>query len=198
MTDAARDASALPHPLTLGDRVAIIGSSGSGKSTLARRLRDERGYAWLELDHVHHMAGWTPRPEGEARAEIAAFTDGEPRWVVDGNYAMYRELIWGAADTVVWLDLPRAVVMRSLLRRTLRRLVTREVLYNGNREPWSNLYSLDPERSVLAWSFTRHHAYRAEFLARIDDPRWAHLRWIRVRDRRELERLLTTGEASSG
>ena len=54
----------------LGERVAIIGSSGSGKSTLARRLRDERGYAWLELDRVHHMAGWTPRPEGEELATL--------------------------------------------------------------------------------------------------------------------------------
>ncbi|MEC7520231.1 MAG: adenylate kinase [Myxococcota bacterium] len=179
------------------DRIAIVGSSGAGKSTLARRLQRERGHAWLELDALHHLPGWRPRPEAETRARIAAFLERERRWVIDGNYAAHRAQIWSAADAVVWLDLPRHQVMRALLGRTLRRTLTREPLYNGNREPWSNLTSLDPERSVLAWSFTRFHAYRATYLAAMVDPTWAHLRFVRLRSRREVERLLETWPAPS-
>lgn len=33
-----------------------------------------------------------------------------------------------------------------------RPTVTRQVLWNGNRERYANLFSLKPERSILAWS----------------------------------------------
>ncbi|BAY66272.1 hypothetical protein NIES22_63860 [Calothrix brevissima NIES-22] len=37
---------------------------------------------------------------------------------------MVRDIVWGKADTVVWLDYPWNVVMRRILWRTLRRVVT--------------------------------------------------------------------------
>lgn len=44
------------------------------------------------------------------------------------------DLVPGHADTVVWLDLPRRVWLPRLLWRTVRRLVGRKALWNGNRE----------------------------------------------------------------
>ena len=55
-------------------------------------------------------------------------------WVVDGNYSVVRDLVWDRADTVVWLDLPRLVVVRRITTRSIRRVVWREELWNGNRE----------------------------------------------------------------
>ena len=56
-------------------------------------------------------------------------------WVVDGSYrGKLGDLVLEAADTVVWLDLPRRVWLPRLLRRTVRRIVLREELWNGNRE----------------------------------------------------------------
>ena len=75
-----------------------------------------------------------------------------------------RQLLGGAgnglgrADTVVWFDLPYAVVMARTIRRTVRRVVTRQELWNGNKEPWSNLYSFDPKKSIIAWAATRHRS----------------------------------------
>ena len=60
-------------------------------------------------------------------------------WVVDGNYSAVRDLVWDRADTVVWLDLPRLVVVRRITTRSIRRVVRREELWNGNRERWRNL-----------------------------------------------------------
>lgn len=166
-------------------RIVVVGSSGAGKSTFARRC-EAMGYARLELDGLMHQRDWKPLPEAEMHARIADFIARHDRWVIDGNYARHRKLIWSAADTIVWLDLPRATVMGSLLRRTLRRLLGREVLWNGNREQWTNLTSLDPEQSVLAWSWTRFASYRANYdqLMRSDD--FSHLSWHRVRTRQQV------------
>jgi hypothetical protein len=43
-------------------------------------------------------------------AEVTA-TEG---WVIDGNYSRVLDIVWARADTVVWLDLSRPVVMRRL------------------------------------------------------------------------------------
>ena len=74
----------------------------------ARARRRWRGLAGaldvrhVELDSIFHQPGWTELPDGEFRrrvgVELAA--DG---WVVDGNYAAVRDVVWAAADTVVWM-----------------------------------------------------------------------------------------------
>ena len=76
------------------------------------------------------------------------------RWFVDGNYSVVQDVVWDRADTVVWFDLPYVRVMARTVRRTLRRTVTREELWNGNKEPLSNLWSLNPERSIIVWAAT--------------------------------------------
>jgi adenylate kinase family enzyme len=102
-------------------------------------------------------------PDEEFRSQVAAFTAGDA-WVVDGNYfeIVTREVVWPRADTVVWLDLPRPLVMRQLVGRTTRRIVRREVLWNGNRESWRNLLRRD-DRNVLRWAWTSHQVNRERF-----------------------------------
>jgi hypothetical protein len=78
-----------------------------------------------------------------------------PAWVVDGNYSVVRDLVWDRADAVVWLDLPRRLVMRRVILRTLRRAVTREALWNGNREPMTNFSRLDPKVDIIRWTWVR-------------------------------------------
>lgn len=140
----------------------VVGNSGSGKTTMAARLASRIGAPHIELDAIRHQAGWVELPDDEFVAEVELRTRGS-RWVVDGNYAVVRELVWKRADSVVWLDPPRRVVMRRLVLRTLRRLVTRVELWNGNRERWLNLATTDPQRSVIAWAWTEHARYRATY-----------------------------------
>jgi adenylate kinase family enzyme len=161
------------------DRVSVVGNSGSGKTTFAAALARRMGAPCLELDSVFHQPGWVPLGTAEFRARVASFAAG-PRWVVDGNYSAVRDLVWSRADTVVWLDPPRARVIRQIVWRTLRRAMTRAELWNGNREPWGNFFRLDPERSVIVWSWTRHRVYRDRYLAAMADPACAHLRFIRL------------------
>jgi hypothetical protein len=44
----------------------------------------------------------------------------EPRWILDGAPYYADELVYAAADTVIFLDYPKPVVMWRVLWRTLR------------------------------------------------------------------------------
>jgi len=167
----------------------VVGCTGSGKTTLAVDLASALDAPHVELDAFFHQPDWTPLDDAEFRDRVAEATEA-PRWVVDGNYSAVREVVWGRADTVVWFDLPYATVMGRTVRRTVRRTVTRQELWNGNREPFSNLWSLNPETSIIAWAATRHKVYRRRYSAAEQDPRWDHLRFVRLRSQADADALL--------
>jgi adenylate kinase family enzyme len=143
----------------------------------------------IELDAIFHQPGWTPLDDDTFRARVRVLTEA-PAWVVDGNYSTVRDIVWERADTVVWFDLPYVQVMARTVGRTVRRTVTRQELWNGNREPWSNLYSWNPRTSIIAWAATRHGVYRQRYGEAEHDPRWARLRFVRLRSQREADAFL--------
>ncbi|GAA4566434.1 AAA family ATPase [Planotetraspora kaengkrachanensis] len=170
-------------------RVSVVGNSGSGKTTFARLLAGRLGAPHVELDSWYHQPGWEPLPDDEFRRRVAEFA-AQDTWVVDGNYSAVRDLLWARADTVVWLDPPRAVVMWQVVTRTLRRAATGAELWNGNRERWRNLTTLDPHESVVMWAWTRHRVYRDRYARAAASGEHAHLRFVRLRSRRDARRLL--------
>ena len=169
----------------------MVGNSGSGKSRLARKLAAALDVPYVELDAIFHQPRWVPLPDAEftARVEAAAAADG---WVIDGNYSTVRPVVWRRADTVIWFDLPRRTVMRQVVLRTIRRAVTREELWNGNREPWLNFFSRDPEKSIIAWAWTRHGVYRERWRAAAADPANAHLTFVRIGSRADARRIIAS------
>ena len=176
------------------DRIAVVGNSGSGKSTLARRVAGAIDAPHVELDAIYHQPGWQPLPEEEFRDRVRAAAAGE-RWVIDGNYSVVRDLVWARADTVLWLDLPRATVMRQLVSRTLRRGLLRMELWNGNRETLRNFIRRDPQESIIMWAWTRHHLYRERYEALAAAPEWAHLRFVRLTSPRDAATLVARLQA---
>jgi adenylate kinase family enzyme len=166
-------------------RVSVVGNSGSGKSTVAATLAERLGVTPTELDAINHQAGWTPLPVDEFRRQVTAVVEGDT-WVVDGNYSAVRDIVWSRADTVVWLDLPRWLVMKRVTTRTLRRVVRRRELWNGNRERWRNLFTRDKYESVILWSWTQHGKYHDRYAAAREDPANAHLHFVQLRSPREI------------
>jgi adenylate kinase family enzyme len=175
------------------ERISVVGNSGSGKSWLARRIAESIGVPYAELDAINHLPGWTT-PSSEAfLATVNSVTETD-RWVVDGNYraVVIEGPVWRRADTVVWVDLPRHVVIRQVVRRTVTRFVARRELWNGNRERLLNMLSWDPNKSIIRWSWTQHHKYRARYSRAMSSPDYAHLHFIRLRSRSEVISWLAT------
>jgi adenylate kinase family enzyme len=168
-----------------------VGSSGAGKSTLARALARRLAVPYVELDAFMHQPRWRQRPDDEFMEEVEKATSG-PAWVVDGNYQRFvvEGPVWRRADTVVWLDLPRRTVMRQVIARTVRRAVTREELWNGNREPISNFVSLDPDDNIILWSWVKYDEYVRRYLDAMADPRWNGISFVRLRSHAKARRWL--------
>lgn len=161
-------------------RVSVVGSAGSGKTTLAGALAEQLGVVHIELDALYHGPDWS-EPETEVfRARVVDALDAASEgWVACGNYAVVREpVLWPIADTVVVLDLPRGLVMRRVIARTLRRTLRREELWNGNREPIRNLYAWAPEQNIIRWAWVRHDVYRDRYRAAAKDPAHSHLDFV--------------------
>lgn len=178
-------------------RVIVVGIAGSGKSTLAARLAARLGVPHVELDALYWQDNWSPRPVAEFR-DVVELATRDGGWVVDGNYTRAHDVHWPRADTVVFLDYPRHLVMLRIVRRSLWRALARTVLWNGNRERWRNLLSRDPAVSVIAWSWTEHAAKRAQYRALMTDPRWSGLRFVHLTSPRAADRWLAACPASSG
>jgi len=113
-------------------RVLVAGRSGSGKTTFAGRIGELLGVPHTEIDSLFHGPSWTPRPDFRADVE-ALIASGA--WVTEWQYGEVRPLLAARADTMVWLDLPFRTSLVRLVRRTIRRRLRREVLWNGNVEP---------------------------------------------------------------
>jgi adenylate kinase family enzyme len=170
-------------------RVSVVGNTGSGKTTVAVAIARALGVPHLELDAVFHQPDWRPLERELFRDKVAQFVAGDG-WVVDGNYSAVRDLVWERADTVIWMDLPRHRIMRQLIARTLRRMVLRTELWNGNTEQLRNLYKLDPEQSILRWAWTQHHKYVERYGAAQHDPANLHLTFVRLTSRAQAARFL--------
>ncbi len=164
-------------------RISVIGTTGSGKTTVARRTAEALGVPHIELDALHWGPDWEAAPLETFRERVSDAIQGEG-WVVDGNYSNVRDIMWDRADTVLWLDYPFLGTFLRLLWRTLRRLILREELWNGNRESLTMMLSGD---SILLWAITSHPRYGEEYAQLMSDPEYAHVRFLRHRSRRETE-----------
>ncbi|MDA0165840.1 hypothetical protein OM076_36575 [Solirubrobacter ginsenosidimutans] len=165
-------------------RVAIIASaSGNGKTTLGRAVAARLGVRFVELDALVHGPNWTETPDEELRATLAPILR-EEGWVIDGDYGhKLGTYVLDAADTVVWLDLSTRVWFPRLVRRTGRRMLRGETLWNGNRESLRD--AVWGRRSLFGYALTQQPRRRREYPRRL-----AQLPVVRLRSPREVDRWL--------
>ncbi len=162
-------------------KVVVVGTTGSGKTTVARELAARLGVPHLELDAQYWGPNWSEPPKEEFRARVAEALVGDA-WVVDGNYSKVRDIVWGRADTLVWLDYPLMVILRQLIVRTVRRTVSGEQLWSGNRERFVSIFSCD---SIILWALKTYRRRLREYVELPRSPEYAHLSVVRLRSVRE-------------
>ena len=166
-------------------RVTIVGTSCAGKTTLARCLSHALDVPHTELDVLYWGPNWTPRPPEEFRSRVEAAV-AAPSWVVDGNYSVVRDLVWGNATTLVWLNYPFSLVFPRAVRRTFRRIITQELLFAGNRE---SLAITDPEW-IPWWVLRSFWRRRREYPLLFRQPEFAHLQVLEFTRPAQAERFL--------
>jgi adenylate kinase family enzyme/GNAT superfamily N-acetyltransferase len=173
-------AKTLPAP----QRIVVVGTSGCGKTVLARRLARSLRCPCVELDELYWGPKWTPKPDAEFRRLVAAAASA-PRWVADGNYGRLRDVLWPRATTIVWLNYSFPSVLLRALRRTFRRLVTREELWHGNSE--SLRRSFFSRESILLWVISTFHLRRNELAGLRASGKYPHLSWVELRRPQDAE-----------
>ena len=152
-------------------RVIVIGSGGAGKSTLARALGQRLGLPVVHLDAQFWQAGWKER-QREDWLEWQRKALLEPCWIMDGNFGGTLEVRLAAADTVIFLDLPRALCIARVVWRWLR--------YWGRTRP--DMAADCPEKLDLKflrwiWNYPRNNRPSIlEKLARLEGRRVVRLR----------------------
>ena len=175
----------------IGRRILVIGNSCSGKSVLGELLAAVLGLKFVELDALNWEAGWVglneKNPE-ELERRIRDATDGD-EWVVAGSYIRFSQRVfWPRLETVVWLDLPMPQLVWRMLIRSWRRWRSKELLWGTNYEKfWPQLMVWRGEDSLLWWIVTQHRRKRCRMLAYQADPRWRHIRFVRLRSSAEVE-----------
>lgn len=144
-----------PTPPPGPSRVLFYGVTGSGKSSAARAYAARTGLPEYSADDdIGWLPGWQ-QPGDDEQREAAARIAALDEWVLDSAYGVWRDLIVPRAELIVGLDYPRWLSLLRLVRRSIRRVVAKEEVCNGNRETLRRLFAKD---SIIAWhfrSFTR-------------------------------------------
>ncbi|MGX9883098.1 adenylate kinase [Streptomyces sp. NPDC002276] len=163
------------------ERILVVGATGAGKSTLAREASDRLQLPYHEMDALYFTGpDWAVN---EHLTDDVLRLTAEPRWIIDSiGSPEVRDLLWELADTVLWLDYGRRVIMPRVLRRSLWRTVTRERVFGGNRETWAGWLSRE---HPVWWAWSQHAGRRAEIERRMNDPHFAPLSTLRFAQPRE-------------
>ena len=171
-------------------RIVIAGTSGAGKTTLARQVGEKLGLPHTEIDALFHGPDWTPRPEFQADIEELV---QQERWVTEWQYPAARPLLAAHADTLLWLDYPRALIMWRVVKRTLKRWATREELWNGNREPglW---HAFTHKEGIARWAWETYEL--TEERVRQLEASGAQIDIVRLRSPRQASAWLQRAQAA--
>lgn len=138
---------------------------------------------------------WTEPPVEAFRERVARALLGEA-WVVDGNYSKVRDIVWRRADTLIWVDYPLWLILWQLARRTMRRIVTQEELWSGNRERIRT--GVLSRNSLFVWALQTYRRRRRDYAALPRRPEYAHLQVVRLRSPRQTDAWLAALAVSGG
>ncbi len=173
----------------LHHRIVVVGTTSSGKSTLAENLAQIIGADFIELDALHWDPEWVEAPNDVFRARVETAINSIS-WVVAGNYHIVRDMIWRRAECVIWLDYPFHIVFWRLFKRTIRRAITQEELWNGNREKFWGHLKLWSDESLFHWLFKTYWRRKREYPSLFTLPEHTHLKVIHFSTPRETEEWL--------
>ncbi len=165
---------------------------------LGERLGTILGIPVVELDALFHRPGWEPTAVDEFREKVVgALGAGHGSWVCVGNYtSMVGDIVLPRADTIIWLRLPFRLTFWRLLKRTVTRAWSRELLWGTNRESWRK--SFLSRDSILWWAINQRKAHYDSISRRLQEVE--HGKIVELQSDREVEEFVASmaSEDTSG
>jgi len=125
----------------MNNKFFIVGSGGAGKSTLASILSEQQGIPSFELDQLFWNDAWVVA-DADVFQNRVSLVVSQSQWILDGNYrGTVFNKVYSAADTLVWVNFPRRVVVYRCAVRALRMLVLRRKFYGKDLPPtiWGSI-----------------------------------------------------------
>ncbi|MDW5500928.1 hypothetical protein R6Y99_14140 [Pseudomonas lundensis] len=172
-------------------KINVVGTSGSGKSTVARQLAEKLALPHIELDPLFWRPDWQGTPDDEFLARVAqVLAEGANGWVLDGNYSRTKAIKWRHVDWVVWVDYGFCRTLFQAMRRAATRAWSGNELWagTGNRESFRrSFFSRD---SVVLWTIKTYRKNQVDYLADMNNPKYQHIRFIRLRSPEQTERFM--------
>lgn len=147
-------------------RILVVGSSNAGKSTFAHHLQQITGLPCFEIDDLAWQPGWRMHDLPVLREKISQMVS-HPQWILVGNYGSTQDISWPKADLVIWLDLPKYLVMWRVLWRTCERIWYRTPVCNGNYESFSRAFL--QRDSLILWVWNHFTPIRQRYLQRLEE-----------------------------
>lgn len=99
------------------NKILVTGNAGSGKSTLSKKLGIILNMPVYSLDSIVWQKGWKKTPDKEKALRIKELISKD-NWIIDG----VSMDVFSAADTVIFLDVPRRVSYWRVLKRNWKYL----------------------------------------------------------------------------
>ena len=170
-------------------RINVVGTSGSGKSTFAKSIAKKFNAPYVQMDEIFWKPNWKESCDEEffSKVEEVVSTD---RWILDGNYKRTIPIKWKRVQMVVYLDLPFHVVLYRIIKRSLLRGIRKKELWHGNRESvFQHLFTSDSMILYTIRTFQKNRKKYTELFAREE---YSHIKFVRLRNKREVESFITT------
>ena len=168
------------------NKIIILGSSCSGKTTLGKRLAKINHAKPIDLDDLNWLPGWKSRSTVEMIAKLENEIWGEKKWIISGNYRDTHSLTMPKATCVIWLDFRLRLVLWRMLKRTIKRIVTKEEICNGNRE---TIYGTFFDKDNL-FSYTIHTYKKRKEQFSVLGELYPHLTIYRIYSPKKLEEFI--------
>jgi adenylate kinase family enzyme len=170
-------------------RINVIGTSGSGKTTFSRRLGETLNLPVFEMDKIFWGPNWKASTDEEFFPKIKAALES-PAWILDGNYTRTVPIKWEKVEWVIWLDYSFSRTLYQAIKRALWRAWSQEEFWEatGNRESFKK--SFFTKESIIWWTITTHKKVRQKYERSMVDPKFSHIKFIRLRNHAEAAKFL--------
>ncbi len=171
------------------ERINVVGTSGSGKSTVARAISEKLGYPYVEFDALYWGKNWSEPSDEILFNRLRQALDCE-NWVLDGNYSRSIPIKWARVTHVVWVDYSITRTLAQAISRAFVRSYRRQELWTGTGNRESFRKSFMSRDSIILWTLKTYRKNRHQYEMLMQDPKYLHVNFIRLRSRRETRQFL--------